>query len=104
MMELIPLDERTKPMVLALMNNEHPDAIRLYARHFGGKPAAKAATLTDVDDHTLSLRYTGPRGEQCDLTLPYVGVAGADVIVRTVADCRRALVGMARIAAEALGE
>mmetsp|Transcript_26016 Transcript_26016/g.84003 ORF Transcript_26016/g.84003 Transcript_26016/m.84003 type:complete len:100 (-) Transcript_26016:108-407(-) len=56
MMELIPLDEGTKPMVLALMNGEHPDAIRLYARHFGKKPKATSAEINDVRYLGFTLR------------------------------------------------
>lgn len=104
MMELIPLDGQTKNMVLALMNGEHPDAIRVYARHFAGKKQATAATLTDVGDKSISLRYSGPGREQGEATMPYVNAAGDYLTVRTIGDCRRALVGMARIAAEALGE
>lgn len=104
MMEIIPLDGQTKNMVLALMNGEHPDAIRLYARHFADKKQATAATLTDVGDKFISLRYSGPGGEQGEVTMPYVNAAGEHLNVRTIGDCRRALVGMARIASEALGE
>mmetsp|Transcript_126818 Transcript_126818/g.218803 ORF Transcript_126818/g.218803 Transcript_126818/m.218803 type:complete len:323 (+) Transcript_126818:96-1064(+) len=104
MMELIPLDGQTKNMVLALMNGEHPDAIRVYARHFAGKKQATSATLTDVGDKSISLRYSGPGREQGEATMPYVNAAGEHLTVRTIGDCRRALVGMARIAAEALGE
>eukprot|EP00927_Polykrikos_kofoidii_P039293 TRINITY_DN33711_c0_g1_i1.p1 TRINITY_DN33711_c0_g1~~TRINITY_DN33711_c0_g1_i1.p1 ORF type:complete len:338 (-),score=54.11 TRINITY_DN33711_c0_g1_i1:120-1052(-) len=104
MMDVIPLDATTKNMVLALMNAEYPDAVRLYARHYAGKKTATAATLTNVDATHLSLRYTMTTGEQSDVTLPYTDAAGSPVTVITIGDCRRALVGMAKVASEALGE
>jgi len=104
MMEIIPLDESTKNMVIALMNGEHPDAIRLYARHFGGKKSATVAILSDVSNKDLSLHFKTAGREEGDLTMPYVNRAGENITCETIGDCRRAMVGMARIASEALGE
>lgn len=103
MMEIIPLDEDSKAIVMEIMNGQHPDAIRIYARHFGGKAKATSASLTDLDSKQITLKYTSP-GENGSLTMPYVDAAGAAITVRTIGDCRRALVGMARVAAEVLGE
>eukprot|EP00931_Biecheleriopsis_adriatica_P108439 TRINITY_DN8275_c0_g1_i2.p1 TRINITY_DN8275_c0_g1~~TRINITY_DN8275_c0_g1_i2.p1 ORF type:complete len:321 (+),score=72.47 TRINITY_DN8275_c0_g1_i2:38-964(+) len=104
MMEIIPLDSTTKNMVLALMNAEHPDAIRIYAKHYGGKRSVRTAILTDVSDKDLSLHYKADGKDEGDLTLPYVDAAGERITCETIGDCRRAMVGMARIASEATGE
>lgn len=104
MMEIIPLDGSTKNMVVALMNGEHPDAIRLYAKHFGRKSATIAATLTDVSNKDFSVHYKAAGREEGDLTIAYVNTAGENITCETIGDCRRAMVGMARIASEVLGE
>jgi len=90
--------------VLALMNAEHPDAIRLYARHFGGKKKAEHASLIHVSDRIIRLTYRGPGNDAGELSLPYIGSDGEHVVLASIGDCRRVLVAMARIASEALGE
>ena len=127
MMEIIPLDGSTKNMVIALMNGEHPDAIRLYAKHFGRKSATIAATLTDVSNTNFTVHYKTAGRDEGDLTIAYVNNAGENITCETIGDCRRAkkktkktktnkkkqkkgpgtlgaMVGMARIASEILGE
>lgn len=103
MMEMIPLDNGTKTMVLSLMNMEHPDAIVLFAKYFGKKPKATSAELIDIDDKGFTLKYSAP-GDEGTLKMAYVSSDESPVVVQSIGDCRRALVGMARIAAEATGE
>lgn len=109
MMDVIPLDDQSKNMVIALMNAEHPDAIRLYAQHFANHREAVAAVLVDVQHSDFKIRVHFPgraHGSQRteEVTLPYVQADGSSLSIATIGDCRRAMVGMARIAAEALGE
>eukprot|EP00931_Biecheleriopsis_adriatica_P108438 TRINITY_DN8275_c0_g1_i1.p1 TRINITY_DN8275_c0_g1~~TRINITY_DN8275_c0_g1_i1.p1 ORF type:complete len:356 (+),score=83.79 TRINITY_DN8275_c0_g1_i1:38-1069(+) len=139
MMEIIPLDSTTKNMVLALMNAEHPDAIRIYAKHYGGKRSVRTAILTDVSDKDLSLHYKAdgkdlnvemeriltdnkalvalPEDEGMKFKTAAFGMAQClsdvcshfqmedeRITCETIGDCRRAMVGMARIASEATGE
>lgn len=109
MMEVIPLDDQSKNMVIALMNAEHPDAIRLYARHFAKHPDAVTAVLVNVQRGDFTIRVHHPtlaHGSQRteEVTLQYVQADGSITACATIGECRRAMVGMARIAAEALGE
>jgi len=104
MMDIIPLDDNSKKMVLALMNAEHPDAIRLYVRHYAEKPDTVSATLIDVSEETMSIKYVGPGQKTAQVTLPYLDAKGEPATVQTVGQCRRLMVGMARTASEVLGE
>lgn len=103
-LDQMPLGEQSKNMVLAMMNAEHPDAIRAYIRHFGGKKKAMSAKLCDVGCERITLSYIGPGMEKGECTMPYVDAEGNPLVIRSVGDCRRALVGMAYTASEALGE
>ncbi|CAE8590231.1 unnamed protein product [Polarella glacialis] len=106
MMDLVPLDLQTKPIVLEIMNAEHPDAMLFYVRHFGKNSSARSAKLVDLDDKAVTLDYEDAEGQTHTMSMPYVDSSGNPLTspVTTVGDCRRALVGMARTAAEALGE
>lgn len=104
MMDLVPLSPQTKPMVIAIMNGEHSDAMRLYVMHFGQREAA-SAKLVDLDAHQIHLEFTDANGEAGQkLSMPYRNEEGDSISVDSVGDCRRALVGMARVASAALGE
>lgn len=104
MMDVIPLNAQTKAMVMSIMNEEHSDAMRLYVRHYG-QTEATSAELVDLDESQVHLSYTNGAGEAGQrLSMPYRNQEGEEVRVQSVGDCRRALVGMARVASEALGE
>eukprot|EP00929_Paragymnodinium_shiwhaense_P014702 TRINITY_DN122658_c0_g1_i1.p1 TRINITY_DN122658_c0_g1~~TRINITY_DN122658_c0_g1_i1.p1 ORF type:complete len:322 (+),score=51.37 TRINITY_DN122658_c0_g1_i1:97-966(+) len=104
MMDMIPLNDDSKKMVLGIMNAQYVDAVRLYARHFFKRKGDTAVALVDVDNEQLHIRCTLPNGKNDVLSMPYVDAKGDPIVVRSVGDCRKALVGMARIASEATGE
>jgi len=57
----LPADARTR--ILGHMNEDHADSVLAYARHFGGRLSATAATLAGLDLEGMDLLVTEPSGE-----------------------------------------
>jgi len=119
MLDQIPLNEASKPTLIDIMNGSYKACIRLYARHFCGHEDVVAARIEDLTQSTIVMKcWKGidqqlPESEpgkatkklvESDISTPYRDAQGAKVTVATAGECRAALVEMARIAAEALGE
>jgi len=73
------------------MNDDHSDAILLYAKYFGGVEEATSARMVDMGEEFMELEVTTPTGVK---TVPLQLIE--DVYDATAA--RRVLVEMAQIA------
>ena len=82
---------------MAHMNNDHADAVLLYAKTFGGLPQASAAIMTGIDETGMDLHVT------CDDKSTRVRIA-FDQPLRSTGDARRVLVDMAMTARKLLEE
>lgn len=85
----------TVDAVLAHMNSDHNDDNLLIARAFG-TPDATAATMTTLDEHGGTWRYTTATGET-DLVVPWSGP------IAERAEIRREIVVLYDAACERLG-
>lgn len=83
--------------VVAHMNNDHAEAVLLYAKTFGGLPQATAANMTGIDETGMDLNVT------CDNKSACVRIA-FDQPLQSTGDARRVLVDMAAAARKLLGE
>lgn len=81
--------------VVAHMNDDHAEAVLLYAKTFGALPQATAATMTAIDETGMDLHVTC--GDQTTRTR-----IAFDKPVRNSADARRTLIDMAAVARELL--
>ena len=87
------LDAATREGIVAHMNDDHSDAVLLYARVFGGLPAAHAAVMADIDANGMTLLVRLPDGDRTiDVRF--------DEPVTCAGRARDVLVRMARIARE----
>ena len=66
----------------------------------------RSGRIEDLTEDTVHLTcYSGDDPPQSsEISTKYVDASGANITIQTAGDCRRALVEMARIASEALGE
>mmetsp|Transcript_25435 Transcript_25435/g.70881 ORF Transcript_25435/g.70881 Transcript_25435/m.70881 type:complete len:326 (+) Transcript_25435:99-1076(+) len=109
-MDDIPLNEQTTAAVLMLMNSAHADALLLILKHFKHVLLAGTAELKALDETEMRISWQSSRPEpgreglSFESVIPYEDENGQELRVATVGECRRAIVGMARIASEALGE
>jgi len=87
------LSEKDVDGIVSHMNDDHADALRLYAEVYGGVSGAQSAKLLDVDREGMSLRVTTPNATQ-DLRIEF------DRPVETPNDAHRILVDMAMRARE----
>jgi putative heme iron utilization protein len=83
--------------VVAHMNNDHAEAVLLYAKTFGGLPQATAANMTGIDETGMDLDVT------CENKSARVRIA-FDQPLQSAGDTRRVLVDMAATARKLLGE
>jgi putative heme iron utilization protein len=58
-----PLSAAASARILGHMNEDHADSVLAYARHFGGRLSATAATLAGIDTEGMDLLVTEPAGE-----------------------------------------
>lgn len=103
MLDLLPLSDATKPMLMTIMNGKYAEALVLYAKHFCNNPAAVSAQITDLTETEVSLRHSTADGHSEDAVLPYRDASGNPARATSAGDCRRLLVEMARQASEATG-
>ncbi len=59
---LFPIEARAR--IIGHMNEDHSDSVLAYARHFGGRSAATAATLAGIDQAGMDLIVTEASGDQ----------------------------------------
>ncbi|MEM7407862.1 MAG: DUF2470 domain-containing protein [Pseudomonadota bacterium] len=90
------MDPAMSDGIVAHMNDDHADAVLLYARVFGGCPAATSANMTAIDATTMTLAVTTPDGEQI-IDVPLTET------LETGQDARRVLIKMVRAARERIG-
>eukprot|EP00929_Paragymnodinium_shiwhaense_P025915 TRINITY_DN15551_c2_g1_i3.p1 TRINITY_DN15551_c2_g1~~TRINITY_DN15551_c2_g1_i3.p1 ORF type:complete len:360 (+),score=97.06 TRINITY_DN15551_c2_g1_i3:64-1080(+) len=104
MLDILPLSEEVKPMLIGVMNGQYKEAVRLYAIHFCGQKAddVAAAYIKDLTVSAVTVQTYNADAVETEHTTPYVDAEGKNVTVATAGDCRRALVEMARIASVAL--
>lgn len=76
------------------MNDDHADAVLLYARVFGGLPRAQAARMVDIDETGMELEATLPSGLR-KVRVPFPQP------LHSPGDARRTLIQMAQAAREA---
>ncbi len=57
------LPEAARARILGHMNEDHTDSILAYAKHFGGRLSATAATLSGIDQSGMDLVVTEPSGD-----------------------------------------
>ena len=80
--------------IIAHMNDDHADALRRYARVYGGIDGVQEATMTDLDPESMTLRVLQESGERTisiSLTSP----------ISTADQARQVLVDMAMKARDA---
>lgn len=58
---ILPAAHRAR--ILGHMNEDHSDSVLAYARHFGARPDATAATLAGIDQDGMDLVITTPTGD-----------------------------------------
>ncbi|MFQ6024017.1 MAG: DUF2470 domain-containing protein [Acidiferrobacterales bacterium] len=92
--EAYRLSEEERAAIVEHMNQDHTDALLLYAQVFGGAPTASAATMTSIDSNGMDLEVTS--GEAVKLIR-----IEFDHRLRNPGDARRTLVEMAKSAREA---
>jgi len=73
------------------MNDDHGDAVLLYAQHFGGIEEATSARLVDLGEDFMELEVTTPTGVE---TVPLQLIED----VHDATEARQVLVEMAQIA------
>lgn len=73
------------------MNDDHGDAVLLYAQYFGGVDEATSAQMVDLGEEFIELEVTTPAGVE---TVPLQLIED----VHNATEARRVLVEMARIA------
>lgn len=90
------LSSEERSAIIEHMNEDHADAVLLYAQSFGGVPNATAATMTSIDAAGMDLEVAA--GDELKLIR-----IEFDRRLRTPGDVRRTLVEMARSARESGG-
>ncbi|MDF3057057.1 MAG: HutZ protein [Rariglobus sp.] len=90
---LLPAAHRAR--ILGHMNEDHADSVLAYARHFGGRLSATAATLAGIDQNGMDLVVTEPSGE-ASLRIPF------DPPLTGASDAHHVLIDMSREATAAL--
>lgn len=83
--------------IVAHMNDDHAEAVLLYAKAFGALPRATAATMTTIDETGMDLEVS------CGNKSTRVRIA-FDQSVQTPGGARRLLVDMAAAARKRLGK
>ncbi|MCU0792970.1 MAG: DUF2470 domain-containing protein [Opitutaceae bacterium] len=80
--------------IVGHMNDDHADAVLAYARHFGARHAATAATLAGIDAEGMDLVVTEPSGD-VPVRIPF------DTALTGAHDAHVTLIRMAKQAASA---
>jgi hypothetical protein len=91
----LALSPADRARFIAHMNDDHADAVLAYARHYGARTAATAATLAGLDSEGLDLVVTEPSGDRPVRIVFPTPLVDAE-------DAHHTLVRMAREAAMAL--
>ncbi len=65
-----PLTPEISDRICKHMNEDHSDAVVLYAQTFGKTPQAEAATLQSIDNEGMNLSAT-VNGESVSLRIPF---------------------------------
>lgn len=90
---LLPAEARAR--IIGHMNEDHSDSVLAYARHFGARSAATAATLAGIDQHGMDIVVSEPAGD----TSIRVEFAAP---LATAGDAHHVLVAMSKEATAAL--
>ncbi|NBB85646.1 MAG: DUF2470 domain-containing protein [Bacteroidetes bacterium] len=91
--EASPLSTADVTRIMDHMNDDHGDAVLLYAQHFGGIEEATSARMVDMGKDVMELEVTTPTGVET-VTLQLIED------VHNATEARQVLVEMARIARE----
>jgi heme iron utilization protein len=89
------LSPEARARILGHMNEDHADSVLAYAKHFGGRLSATAATLSDLDQDGMDLLVTEPAG-QSPLRIQF------KTTLASAADAHHVLVAMSKEATAAL--
>jgi hypothetical protein len=100
----MPLNDHTKPLIIATMNGKYKEALNVYVKHFCGKADVVSAQLAGLDETKLVLRYWDTDAQLEESSINYKNSAGASVRASKAGGVRRILLEMARIASEATGD
>jgi heme iron utilization protein len=60
--QITPFTDETAARILGHMNEDHADSVLAYARHFGGRLSATAASLVGIDREGMDISVTEPSG------------------------------------------
>lgn len=90
------LDEQAVARIIEHMNDDHADALLLYAQAFAGRSTASAAHLVSFDERGMQIRCTED-GRHVDCRVEF------DRTLQSAGDARQVLVAMSAQARERLG-
>eukprot|EP00933_Yihiella_yeosuensis_P006682 TRINITY_DN11142_c0_g1_i2.p1 TRINITY_DN11142_c0_g1~~TRINITY_DN11142_c0_g1_i2.p1 ORF type:complete len:310 (-),score=75.54 TRINITY_DN11142_c0_g1_i2:229-1158(-) len=99
----MPINDETKPMLVGTMNGRYKEALVAYAKNYCGKEDAVSAQIVELDDKKFLLRYWDAEAHQDEMSLDYQDASGKPLTANSAGDCRRILVDMARVSAEKTG-
>lgn len=103
-LDLLPLSDDKKPTVIRAINDGYKEALNACAKHFCGKADVVSAQLAEVDEAKFVLRFWDAEAQLEERTINYQNSAGESIRASKIADVRRILFEMARIACDATGE
>jgi hypothetical protein len=101
--DLMPLSDDTKGMIITTMNNSFKEVLNVYAKHFCGKSDTLSAQLAQVDEAKFVLRLFNTDAQVEDSTIGYQNSAGVAIKASRTGDVRRILFEMAKVASQATG-